>query len=61
MSVMPLRRRRQADDVASLRLGEHALERDGRNMVTLVHDLLAVVGDDVLDLVLAYEALKEAR
>src|SRR5207249_6221529 len=47
----------QADDVAGLRLREHAFERDGREVVALVDDYLAVVRDDILNLLLVDEAL----
>ena len=49
--VPTLRRRRQADDVAGLHLGEHALERDGGQVVALVDDHVAVARDEVVDLV----------
>ena len=55
--ITPMRSRRQADDVAGLRLREHALERDGWEVVALVDDYLAVVRDDILNLLLADEAL----
>src|SRR5690349_18849955 len=55
--VTTLRSRRQADHVARLRLGHHALERDGRQVVALVDDDLAIVREDVLDPLLADEAL----
>ena len=55
--VAALRRRGQPDDVASLRLREHALERDRRQVVALVDDDLAIAGHEVVDGFLAHEAL----
>lgn len=47
----------ETDQVAGLRLGENALERDGGQVVALVHDDLSVVGGDALNLLLANEAV----
>ena len=57
LAVAPLRRRGQADHVAGLHLGQHPLERDGRHVVALVHDHLAIARDQVGDLASAHEAL----
>ncbi len=55
--ISPLRSGGQADEVARLHLGEYALERDCRQMVTFVDDDVSVPGDEIIDLPLSDEAL----
>ena len=43
-----------------LDLGEHALKRHGRQLVTLVHDDVAVAGDQLVDFGIADQALDQA-
>src|SRR5262245_61396965 len=57
VSVTPLRRRREVDEVASLGLGEYALEGHRWQVVALVDDDLAVLRDEVFDGALPDEAL----
>jgi len=47
--VSSVRRGGQSDDEAGLYLGQDALERDCRQVMTLVHDHLSVLGHNVVD------------
>jgi hypothetical protein len=53
MTIAPLRRGRQPDDVPRLDLRKNALERGCRQVMALVDDHLAIVGNQVSDGVLA--------
>jgi len=44
---------REPNDVASFHLRQHALERQCRQVMALIHDDMAVPGNEVFDLVLA--------
>jgi hypothetical protein len=55
--VAAIRRRAQPDDVASRRRAHHPLEREGRNVMTLVDQHVAVLRDAVVDLAAAHQAL----
>ena len=57
MPIASLRRCREPNDVPRLRLGDYALKRYGGHMMAFVDDDLTVFGNDVLDAVLADEAL----
>ena len=57
MAVPTLGRGRQPHDELRADSREHSFERDGRDVVTLVHDDVAVVADDLVDLVAPDEAL----
>src|SRR6266849_1549968 len=57
MAIAALWRSRQADDVTGFRLGKHAFEGGGREMVALIDDHLTVVRDDIFDFFLPDEAL----
>jgi len=50
-------RRREAQDVAGAHLAEYTLERNRRNVVTLVDDDVSVAGHDILDTSLPDQAL----
>ena len=57
MPVLAGRRRGQAEDVARLAAARHRLEADRRHVVTLIDHEVSIVGDDVIDLSFAHEAL----
>jgi len=57
MSVAPLRCRGEPNDVARLHLGEYPLERDRWQMVALIDDDVPIVSDQIVDLILANQAL----
>src|SRR6266511_88346 len=55
--IAPVGRRGEAEDKTRLDLREDAPERTRRDVVALIHDDVAVSGDDVVDLALPNEAL----
>ena len=56
-AIAPAWRRGQPGDEARLHLGQHSLERNCGDVVALIDDHLAVGRDDVVDALLADEAL----
>ncbi len=58
MTVLPGWRRRETDDVECLDLAHHLLECDSRKVMALVDNHVAVIGDEILDLLLLVKALK---
>jgi hypothetical protein len=61
MAVPPMRCGREADEVARPDLGQDALEGDGGHVVALVHDDVAVAGDEISDPPAPGEALESWR
>ena len=57
MPVTPMRRRREPDDVVRLDFVEHTFERHRRHVVTFVDNHLPIARDDVINAVLADQAL----
>ena len=61
VAVLARHGRRQPQHVLDLRPARDLLEADGGEMVALVDDEMAVVGDDVVHLVAAHEALNDGN
>ena len=59
--VFALRRGGQAGDVTRFDLPEHLLEAHGRNVVTLVHDDVTVVGDHIVHELLSIQTLDDCN
>jgi hypothetical protein len=51
----------QPSDESSLHFTHHPLERDSRDVMALVHDHVAVAGDEVIDSVPAHETLEHGN